>query len=849
FLMESMAQANRDKFVASGFVYCGKHAVANSNGVINEGLWTAQLDVRYSNLIFMGRAISDLNGTSKTDHAVININGMISHITNVRPLASTVPVSIKLPPAPDGTVTYDSATNTIVKHATPTAAFSAETGTNKVVVNRKDIFAGEFFLRKVDPVTGRLYKDGMINGRETNWLGKATTESSRAISWYAAYSGDTTSRGLSHALADLTFAELAMAMSDPKTNAWYMENGDLVQWSMRQKAFAGAGNGNWLNIDPTSSQLGYSANLRVPIQGDSDTVEDWVAAGATNHYYGASGVGERETGVFTAYSGKGTARNSYNGLAFLHVWGSVSRLNQGKTHPFNSLGSALCSDSKKWHETTDTINSLKDCFINPVGGDIASAKSGRDGGNLYHDGIGPSGQGGIIDDRLSAWDMGSPEEAAKFDAKVKNGVARGEAMLPFTEIATQEGATNNSVTDFFVSKTVVRAAPEIGSKISQVSGATVITRRVVRVTDTGTLWQVFVDEAYNRTAGAYVISQSSLNLSVEGNATNGFTVQDVLGSPSNIIKIAALQGGWLGYWISDLATASADRALTRKCITPGNIQVQYSDNLGAAWITYSQAVSTITNSATNVSLPDPRVLIFNYTASPYVTQPSENEVVFNGEAGIGSVFTSCYYNAIRGVLFAESLLHKVLTNNTSMDGLTTNYRLNKVSMYDGRIDAASQRPTTHEPISLGAPSNNSVAVKALMRQVSKNGGLHLGYNFKEMKHKALGTGAVSADGSTSFSYKAATLYRITGGSYKGRLVYFTEAYSNLTLDNLFLRADGRFTSSTGSVFRQMKMFEPQHEWGDDGIIQAIHNTSTINDYNGVSCLYGSVITKRYGWSN
>ncbi|GAL18544.1 conserved protein of unknown function [Vibrio maritimus] len=428
----------------------------------------------------------------------------------------------------------------------------------------------------------------------------------------------------------LTFAELALIMSKPENNLWYMPNGDLVQWRIRQRTIAGAGNGNWHNTDANNPSTAYpdyilnfsggntqaAVDTRVAPQGNGDAPAPdkgvaWYATTATS----STNNSNPERGLFTV--ARAAESLAYNGECYFLVLGSVSRLNQGGFHPsLNPLGTGRIFSATNpenigfWHTSGRVpINTTADLFdIGPypnvgiahkVHASAIGGVSGRDDGKFY-DGIAPSGQGGVIDDRLSSWDMGSPIEAAKWDAKVKNGTARGEALLPrcFFDASVQE------VTGSGGGK-LVKISAVVGSTLYSINKVSVpravghhlyvfnVTRNQGHAVDAngnqfGWLSPVNSDPFGNPSlatwevgdqikvlgyspGASYLVNDIAgmwhYNLSVEGNKDNGFTVQDVIGDPANIIQTPQLAQGWLGHWCPVIPSGSnADFPLVRKSL-------------------------------------------------------------------------------------------------------------------------------------------------------------------------------------------------------------------------------------------------------------------------------------------
>ena len=341
-------------------------------------------------------------------------------------------LEIKFPKAPDGTVTYNKTTGEVVKHADAATAFAAATGDVEVVTERVDMFGAEFFLEEVTQDNPYVYPNGMIQSQATEMNGVTTSLTNRPATYYAVFDGDTTSSGKGVNFFMATPVEQKALVADPSNNLYLLDSGKLVQWRMRQRTIAGSGNGDWGNVN--SSGLGNLSVITfqertsygyLQAQGVRDTFIEFGKDTAI--YYGTNHASNTNpnNGIFKAGLGDALVPEvAVDGECYFHVWGVVPRLNQGAYHPsFNALGAAQCSDSKPWYSSTDTPTTELECFTKRSGGSIGST-SGRDDGKFY-DAVYTDGQGGVVDYRLSAWDMDSKEEASKVTQKVISEAYQG----------------------------------------------------------------------------------------------------------------------------------------------------------------------------------------------------------------------------------------------------------------------------------------------------------------------------------------------------------------------------------------------------------------------------------------
>ena len=120
----ALAEKRKADSAGSGFAEWGK---AHNSGYdyINEGMYTRrQVNVHstLSKALHLGR-IDGSVGISRTDGAMANINGTLQSILPT----SASSLYVNFPDAPDGTKTYDSATGSVVTHASPAEAFEGDT--------------------------------------------------------------------------------------------------------------------------------------------------------------------------------------------------------------------------------------------------------------------------------------------------------------------------------------------------------------------------------------------------------------------------------------------------------------------------------------------------------------------------------------------------------------------------------------------------------------------------------------------------------------------------------------------------------------------------------------------------
>ncbi len=197
------------------------------------------------------------------------------------------------------------------------------------------------------------------------------------------------------------------------------------------------------------------------------------------------------------------------------------------------------------------------------------------------------------------------------------------------------------------------------------------------------------------------------------------------------------------------------------------------------------------------------------------------------------VFEFCASNTSYGCLMMESLIGKVGTSATG------GVRYGNLSLLrfvlSGSVEASlwSGYPT-HTPVDLGAPTNNSPAVKVLPYQISNNGQGSIGFQANELTWRALSISDV--DGTTAKAFVAGEVYRVTEGNHSGLLIH-CNVDVNVTLDSYYI-VGGKIANGNGAALSQLGLYDGSHlSWGDDSTIKVTADGSdTFVDLNGNSNL-------------
>lgn len=781
-----------------------------------------------------------------------------------------------------------------VGHYIEVSSVSVRPATNEVVTERVDHFGLEGFLEEVTNTKPYIYPNGLIQSQATTMNGITTVATNRPASYYAVFDGDTTSSGLGVHFYNLSETDKLLVLGDSNNNLFRLADGRLVQWRIRQRTIAGAGNGDWGQLDSANPahylrflSTGGVLNTFVKAQGmmdtphpDSNTYPVYVSAGRSD-----GNPDHIDLGTFAAISANSTpdTQAGVNGECYWLPLGTVSRLNQGAYHPsFNPMGAntfwdegGTISSNLPWHD--DRIYqpiSKADCFNFQVGrvatrGYIAVGVSGRDDGRFY-DAIYADGQGGVVDLRLSAQGGTISDILGTEDARTKNGTQRGLQKLVFTTVGT--GTVSSSANGNF-SELPTSDNPYLGftgSVLPNVPRDTVSSTSPSRyhyvynatdgliypchaLVESGGITYVAQEGSWlkeensrldtvnlaGKTCYMVVIEETSLSVSGE------FSQTDVIGDPAQILATPDLANGWLGNWIPVIPDGTtvkySDAVMQRKNIGNTLIAREYSDNNGTTWGQTTLTTSNTTNSPTSTGfIGVGRVEVWNYTTHAYMTEAADNPVVYKYDVGIGdSVFASENSNLDAGVLLGESVVGKVV--NQSVD---THPSVDSFRLLSGRTGGNSVLPTnvnhvpTHNPIDLIQPQNGG-AYKSLPLVAEENGQLFLYYLSTELVWDTTldSLGEFSdVDPTVPNNYTAGNWYHFTSGRWSGAWLCKT-SLSSATVDaSDKTEVNNSILSATGNV-----LFEAWqgNGWGDDNLITVLDGEGTKTDLNGntvkVSC--------------
>jgi hypothetical protein len=655
--------------------------------------------------------------------------------------------------------------------------------TNEVVTDRVDMWGFESYPEEVSVTNPYVYPNGLIQSLATTMDDIATSASARPVTYYAVFDGDTGSKGLGVNFFTATDANKKKVLANHKNKLYYLDDGRLVQWRLRQRTIAGAGNGDWTNIssaDLTVSTLMFDNYLnRVAPQGASN-VKAAFNNGVDNYLYPSSSIAVNPSNAVGVFCNRNsTMSNGVNGECYFLVCGTVNRLNQGAYHlSFNLSGASRYRNSSgvsgalAWNETlSKKPSSKKDCFDfgdtlttgnqspfvglnwgNIVGG---AGLNGRPDGRFY-DAIYADGQGGVCRGMRYSANGLTPTDFSEADQKVKNGSYRGFEKQVFTRFHANtyslyfnaSNVNHSSLTVSAGGATVDLHSNGMPPNTPVVIYALSLNRVVYGRVSTSNGHVILSSSPDSRYSGAHVqnifpvstpiilAEYRDLSSSVGGS----FLQTDVVGDPANILLTAALKDGWEGSWIPELPTGvTQELSFTRKLIASLSTPVIWTNDRGATWSISSMTYSSVTNKRSTI-IAVQGVQIIQYQAFAKQTESAVNAVVYGGLVGVGRVFENAYYEIRLGALLSESLVGKVLTSTLGRGAGTLQLIQQGAIDIGGKILSGASDVPIHTTLDLVAPANNSAGFKALNYNVNLNQQGFIQYAYTELKHNGTNWG-------------------------------------------------------------------------------------------------------------
>ena len=403
----ALAEKRKRDAAGSGVIEWGQQRTAIGSGyeVISEGLYS-RINTALVDSFLMSRETETDGSISRTRWPLFNVNGISTRIDILnRDIGFNDRVRISFPPAPDGTVTYDSATGDVVQHASSAIAFASETATNKVVISRQDYVFLEVWHELVSdkdivvPLGNVQY--GATDYEGITLVGLNTIGVAQGYSAFGNW--DTATQGNGSQWSTLSDGDKVKYLQDEENNIyWDEEVQDFIQVRYRIRTIAGAGNGDWVSVAYTG---GTSSNTNS--MGFTQVGTDWVRAKGQQETI-TSDLGDIPAGtpffsafentavtslfdsmIGTHYATDGlnsATQTGYKGQCFAVNIAFVQRLNTGIYEPsYNPMGTDKVTGDLFWYESPTTVDDTGAAFLpaNKLGQGNIGNNSGRTDGQFY----------------------------------------------------------------------------------------------------------------------------------------------------------------------------------------------------------------------------------------------------------------------------------------------------------------------------------------------------------------------------------------------------------------------------------------------------------------------------------
>ncbi|CAH9057732.1 hypothetical protein PSECIP111854_02057 [Pseudoalteromonas sp. CIP111854] len=779
---DALRQMRKQQYAGSGFVEWGKHYLRSgyASEPINEGLFSVSA-VSYENTLSLGISNSIYSGgNSRTLDASVIIDGVSLNLTQHVINSYGTAFLIKMPPAPDGTKTYDSATGTVTQHSSAEVAFASETQTNKVITSRKDLVFLESW-HEIIADKDVVYPLGNVQYGASSYQGIALLNNLVAQGYSAFGEWDTNTKGYGVKWSTLSAANRIKFLKNPEHNIYYdPEAKAYIQVRYRVRVVEGKTD-SWRAVqanNPLFAASIYSPVERVIPRGA--LVNPYKDLGrASFYYYGIHSNNDQSSEIGMLKSRTTNASNvidaiGFEGKCFAIPIALVQRLNQGAYHPvYNPMGTGRRRVHGgyyyTWYQTHDQlteISSVYDCFdsqANNGGGnkgehgfsyiENGAVYCGRSDQYKYYDAI-YAGQ--VEDLRLNANKLDVNQLREDTMRKAVAGTLRGKEKLPFTRTYTyvkSGGFFNNTGywlgengsahlnTENLIAKFGKRPSPV--PVVSSLTGSYHCGAGYIYRHDTQQLLPIINkyspdDLLYIRTEqdvpnGTLLTMIWSFDTQLEMPSAEFDSLPwvDIIGSPDNISQL--FPNGVVGQWNPNhIPDGTGARFALNKKVVSDNNDVAIFFN-GEKWESNERAMNLIQKS-NSVSHPvifgQGNVALYFYETSSVSTEPANNSNVI-GE--VGNVYASCHSSQVEGSRLTHSLTG--LIGKATIDpaqayiGSVDSYRVRYK-----KIDSSHNYSPKHKKINIPKQGNASPLIKSLYLVTEKNGLLYLQFNGAELKH-------------------------------------------------------------------------------------------------------------------
>lgn len=883
---DALRAERKQKYAGSGFVEWGKHRNGWEN--INEGMST---EVTGSNRINLGAGLhanTNAIGQSSLKAPRVVMDGVNIELDSVGVNASIAYQAnlVLLPPAPDGTKTYDSATGTVTQHTNAEVAFAAETATNKVITSRKDLVFLESWHEKIAD-KDVVYPLGNVQYGASSYEGVTLLNNVVAQGYSAFGEWDENTKGYGAKWSALTDTQKAVFLSKPENNIYYDPKAKAyIQVRYRMRVVEGKSN-NWdeRTINGASASgaifgLNYGLNVnRIAVRGQIVSHIDWAVDG-NNFFHNQTWI-HSTTNSEVGYDRtlwrqrSGGAYVAFNNSARALPIALVQRMNQGAYHPvYNTMGTkCVLTENEQgqnlWYSSNiKRVNSTMEAFkyVKPYGGSIGDpdSQNGRRDQYRFYDAI-YAGQ--VEDLRLNANKLDVNQLREDAMRKAVAGTLRGKGRVPFTKIDKWATITKQSTTFYDAHSTYPRSKWRLMFEVAdtEVNADSFSSYKTGADKPQGD-WVFYVGDN-----GKTLLSSSVVHLSYDGNKhyflpwiaedqnseiktearTAAMAQVDEMfpiGTVIDVYRINATElssefdslpwvdiighpervsstfpNGVIGQWLPKLPDNSTGYPLNRK-MTNMVLNATYSRDLGVSWTNSNVGNNNIINISSGSWNPD-IVALLTYESQANFTELATSSNIMDNS--VGDVFISLSASTNQG-----NRLHPSLTNKVGKSGISDpTFKSYCVTSSQVMNDKLLYAPM-HELTDVANPANNSPAVKALPTITEKNGLYYLQLHGAELKyHKPTFS---DANPSANITYTKGNYYRLTNYGAKG--YYVCEAtktfalYSNTDFVQME-NGDVVYGPSNQVILRRLNTADGG-SWGDDHTIPIVNGENVKTDLNG-----------------
>jgi len=744
---------------ASGFVYDGKHYNPSIVKNVNDGI-SCEATTPYE--FTLGRTTSQAYGSSKTDHPVVNIGGVVFDLAMFETYYSN---KIKTPLRPDGLDMLDKSGRF---DDLPAAIVAGGNTLSASSIDRQTIVAAR---SKTSVITDKVYPRGMMQYQETSYLGVPT-----------------------------------IVNPDQSECAMYSDN-----WSVDTETVGRIF--DWPNLTDEQKDIVINGHPNIHPNDAGVLVQEVVQL----FNYQTSVNYARTTPIATVMNSEGfTAVAGDSGLYTKDGWNVipvivVDMMNQGAHDlEFNENGCREWLNPNvalgMWYEDPLFSQNMADSFT-PAGtvsgevgyrptGNISSGSSGHFTGRYFD---------AVYQDQV--WDIRaklSPSTPIVSLEKAVRAAIGGKAssraveFVPFTSVETLNADTTTSYL-IFDTATPFMLNIQVGSQIYDINGVSV--GYVVDVSLVGSISgkpQIRVGNQDGTVTGNHgLASGDKVLIGTHSNIPSAYTIDILLSDPQEFLDM--FPNGCFGRVIPDFSGTTKTYPLNSKALSNGNYI--YSVD-GTTWAAGVEPINTTTNMSSNWNTGGIKVVLLQYKLAPDFT-------VSSGLARIdyiNGLFYSLNHNSVSyGCGLVSSLIGKVATGTQDQEPTVTQPLLSYGIDYpNGELYPNALSRPTHAPLKLD--NVDSPAVKCIIYPHIPDTGLVEYYVIYEqlINDSSADSGADFTDITevSAVSLTAGVLYHITDGQFEGYWRCIATSGVGLTNANWYEDTSGniKYSESGSNIY-------------------------------------------------